>query len=211
MKQIFRYDNGRAVSPVVGVMLMLVVTIIIAAVVSAFAGGLSGDTKKAPQSVIDADIKYQMTNSMKMVITNVNFRLLSGDPLITKDLSIITYYTNSSGITLKHEQTATSPVTDLNAGTPYSATTYNSRVPCNFNLENGRPTDPRQHFGNYTWLVGDTITSYDDAGTAALLGMSGTWDGSLLDPDLKPGSIVDIKILHKPSNKILFDKEVVVT
>ena len=34
--------DERAVSPVVGVMLMLVVTIIIAAVVSAFAGGMTG-------------------------------------------------------------------------------------------------------------------------------------------------------------------------
>lgn len=38
-----------AVSPVVGVMLMLVVTIIIAAVVSAFAGGLAGNQQKTPQ------------------------------------------------------------------------------------------------------------------------------------------------------------------
>jgi FlaG/FlaF family flagellin (archaellin) len=39
-----------AVSPVVGVMLMLVVTIIIAAIVSAFAGGLAGDQHKTPQA-----------------------------------------------------------------------------------------------------------------------------------------------------------------
>lgn len=43
-----------AVSPVVGVMLMLVVTIIIAAVVSAFAGGAVGGTSKAPQATIQA-------------------------------------------------------------------------------------------------------------------------------------------------------------
>ncbi len=42
--------NTEAVSPVVGVMLMLVVTIIIAAVVSAFAGGLFSDEAKAPQA-----------------------------------------------------------------------------------------------------------------------------------------------------------------
>jgi len=41
-----------AVSPVIGVMLMLVVTIIIAAVVSAFAGGLASDTSKAPQATL---------------------------------------------------------------------------------------------------------------------------------------------------------------
>lgn len=46
--------DDRAVSPVVGVMLMLVVTIIIAAVVSGFAGGLSESTAKAPQLSIGA-------------------------------------------------------------------------------------------------------------------------------------------------------------
>lgn len=44
-----------AVSPVVGVMLMLVVTIIIAAVVSAFAGGLGQGSAKAPQVSIGAE------------------------------------------------------------------------------------------------------------------------------------------------------------
>jgi hypothetical protein len=43
-----------AVSPVVGVMLMLVVTIIIAAVVSAFAGGLASEQHKTPQVTISA-------------------------------------------------------------------------------------------------------------------------------------------------------------
>ncbi|WP_243668808.1 type IV pilin N-terminal domain-containing protein [Methanoculleus chikugoensis] len=48
--------NGRrekhedAVSPVIGVMLMLVVTIIIAAVISGFAGELVGTTEKAPRN-----------------------------------------------------------------------------------------------------------------------------------------------------------------
>jgi archaeal type IV pilus assembly protein PilA len=54
-------NNERAVSPVVGVMLMLVVTIIIAAVVSAFAGGMGGGAKTAPQASIMAksfEVKY---------------------------------------------------------------------------------------------------------------------------------------------------------
>jgi archaeal type IV pilus assembly protein PilA len=50
-----RILNDYAVSPVVGVMLMLVVTIIIAAVVSGFAGGLSQGTSKAPQMSITAE------------------------------------------------------------------------------------------------------------------------------------------------------------
>jgi hypothetical protein len=47
-----KHYHDSAVSPVVGVMLMLVVTIIIAAVVSAFAGGLSGSQSKTPQANI---------------------------------------------------------------------------------------------------------------------------------------------------------------
>jgi flagellin-like protein len=41
-----------AVSPVIGILLMLVVTIIIAAVVSGFAGGLAVIPVKAPQLVL---------------------------------------------------------------------------------------------------------------------------------------------------------------
>ena len=55
-----------AVSPVVGVMLMLVVTIIIAAVVSAFAGGLSTGSDKMPQMTITASF----SNSTGMTITH---------------------------------------------------------------------------------------------------------------------------------------------
>lgn len=57
-------DEG--VSPVVGVMLMLVVTIVIAAVVSAFSGGLTSDTKKTPQM----SIKATYSNSTGMTISH---------------------------------------------------------------------------------------------------------------------------------------------
>jgi archaeal type IV pilus assembly protein PilA len=49
-----KHMNTQAVSPVVGVMLMLVVTIIIAAIVSAFAGGISGNSAKTPNAQITA-------------------------------------------------------------------------------------------------------------------------------------------------------------
>lgn len=48
--------NDHAVSPVIGVMLMIVVTIIIAAIVSAFAGDFSGSDKRAPVAVISAEV-----------------------------------------------------------------------------------------------------------------------------------------------------------
>nr|WP_319539851.1 type IV pilin N-terminal domain-containing protein [uncultured Methanospirillum sp.] len=46
-----------AVSPVIGVMLMLIVCIIIAAIVSGFAGSITGETKKAPQLSISAEAR----------------------------------------------------------------------------------------------------------------------------------------------------------
>ncbi len=55
-----------AVSPVVGVMLLLVVTIIIAAIVSAFAGGVVSGTTKPPQATVQATY----SQSTGMTITN---------------------------------------------------------------------------------------------------------------------------------------------
>ena len=61
MKKAHKED---AVSPVIGVMLMLVVTIIIAAVVAAFAGGLATDAERAPSAVLKAEVDSKWTNYM---------------------------------------------------------------------------------------------------------------------------------------------------
>ena len=75
-----REKNDDAVSPVIGVMLMLVVTIIIAAVVSAFAGGLASGTSKPVQATIKAD--YSQTNGMTITHTG-------GDTINTLQTKII--------------------------------------------------------------------------------------------------------------------------
>ena len=54
--------SNEAVSPVVGVMLMLVVTLIIAAIVSGFAGSLTHSVSSTPQAVITAE--YSQANGM---------------------------------------------------------------------------------------------------------------------------------------------------
>ena len=51
-------ENKEAVSPVVGVMLMLVVTLIIAGVVSAFGGGLVSTTAPTPQASISCSLTF---------------------------------------------------------------------------------------------------------------------------------------------------------
>ncbi|MBN1431378.1 MAG: type IV pilin N-terminal domain-containing protein [Methanomicrobiaceae archaeon] len=203
-------NNEEAVSPVVGVMLMLVVTIIIAAVVSAFAGGVAGNQEKTPNAAIDVCIKYNQDTGMGDRATEIEFELLSGNPIPTKDLSIVTYYTNSSGHTYKNEQLASSDDVDLYGGTAYEGFGYNSRVPYLSNLAKGWGYQTQQHFGNYTWVPGDKMSTGGDPGTSQLLGMSDNW-GYSLDSDFKEGSIVDIKLLHVPSGRYIYDEEVIVT
>jgi archaeal type IV pilus assembly protein PilA len=72
-----RKYNDNAVSPVVGVMLMLVVTIIIAAIVSGVAGGMVSGQKKVPQATIQAT--FSQTSGM--AITHQG-----GDPLATANI-----------------------------------------------------------------------------------------------------------------------------
>ena len=81
--------NEDAVSPVIGVMLMLVVTIVIAAVVAAFAGGLGSDVEMAPTAALDIDAYA----NGKLKITS-----LSGEALTTKDIEI--KVTDASGNSL---------------------------------------------------------------------------------------------------------------
>ena len=78
-----------AVSPVIGVMLMLVVTIVIAAVVAAFAGGLGSDVEMAPTAALDIDVTAD---------GKVKIESLSGEALVTKDISI--KVTDASGNSL---------------------------------------------------------------------------------------------------------------
>jgi archaeal type IV pilus assembly protein PilA len=83
-----KINRCEAVSPVVGVMLMLVVVIIIAAVVSAFAGGLSQETSKAPQATIHGT--YSVSQGIFIEHTG-------GDPIGTPSVKILVQPAESFG------------------------------------------------------------------------------------------------------------------
>lgn len=85
--QLFR-KNEKAVSPVIGVMLMLVVTVILAAAVSGFSGGLVGDSSKASQLAMKADF----SKSQGMTITH-----MGGDIINTLETNIIVSPTKDFG------------------------------------------------------------------------------------------------------------------
>lgn len=101
--------NNSAVSPVVGVMLMLVVTIIIAAVVSAFSGGLTSGQTKAPQ----ANIKGTFSISEGMTISHAG-----GDSLATKDLIFTIRDGPTFGPNLESSTAQTLDMTKIKVNTP---------------------------------------------------------------------------------------------
>ncbi|WP_048152795.1 type IV pilin N-terminal domain-containing protein [Methanolacinia paynteri] len=86
-ERLLKFIDDSAVSPVVGVMLMLVVTIIIAAVVSGFAGNMGANSAQAPQLSMDVKIVnsgYWQSSYFKAVVTGVD------KPIDTADLKIVT-------------------------------------------------------------------------------------------------------------------------
>jgi len=70
-----------AVSPVVGVMLMLAVTVMIAAIVSTYAGGFSGGTEKSPQSSLRV--------TTDLVQDRIYFEHNGGDPFTLSSINVI--------------------------------------------------------------------------------------------------------------------------
>ena len=77
MKQ--QVKKEEAVSPVIGIMLMLVVTIVVAAVITGFAMDLSKDTNKTPTAIFEA----QWDND------GFTLKHKGGDPIRLQDMQIV--------------------------------------------------------------------------------------------------------------------------
>ncbi|MDD2473837.1 MAG: type IV pilin N-terminal domain-containing protein [Methanoculleus sp.] len=212
--------NDDAVSPVVGVMLMLVVTIIIAAIVSSFAGGLGSSSSKAPAATL----------AIKMVAgpndTNVTIEHLGGDPLATKDLQIVSSYTvpemwgaghdgsslQEAGRVIKHTidgRLAPIPENALDqsaAGYPFTPQVTNDD-----SIVSTRTAD--QTFGTAILVPGSRLTFDRDN----FLGFE-TDQRCVYDWHTKKsagygfgeGVTVHVTIIHTGSGSIIYDRDVIV-
>lgn len=90
-------NTNDAVSPVVGVMLMLVVTIVIASVVAAFASGLGGTVQSAPTATFQFTLhasggSSSNANQWQQPGVSCSIPVSTGD-FSSNDLKIITSYT----------------------------------------------------------------------------------------------------------------------
>lgn len=98
--------DERGVSPVIGVMLMLVATVILAAVVSSFAGSLPSDESKAPQLSISAEAK-----SGDSIIVHHE----SGDPIYLGSIEVRTFIPEGTYADMSYK-VDTSKVTEIGNG-----------------------------------------------------------------------------------------------
>ncbi|WP_292368013.1 type IV pilin N-terminal domain-containing protein [Methanoregula sp. UBA64] len=207
------------VSPVVGVMLMLAVTIMIAAIVSATAGNFSNTEKKAPSAILDVSIyahkQYDGFSTPAMIIRHV-----SGNVLQTKDLQIVTYYTVPGTSTISRGSLMGERSVDMKG----------SSVPSGvlFIKDDSRFTDPDSQanwFGNAsaTFKPGDILVTPAQScnGEDAYTGNPELKENPGMDQlfpnvnfgkdEFSPGGVVSVKIIHTPSGQIIFDKDVVIS
>ncbi len=150
-------QRDSAVSPVVGVMLMLVVTIIIAAVVASFAGGLVTNTEKAPSAVLDVEIysEHDIAGSMGALYKGYGYAPdftithLSGDPIETADTKLVFSWTNATTGQTYHTEYAggEGEITYLNSSGG------SQTVPGAFYANDGS-IDAADVFGNVTLTTG---------------------------------------------------------
>lgn len=199
-------NTNDAVSPVIGVMLMLVVTIIIAAFVSTFAGHAFGNTETTPSAAIDVKILSDGGEDSDQYVMLIEHH--GGSSIPTSDLRIISYYAppTSTGKTMQRGE-VTSSTTAVKNMVINGETIASVKVPYLNDVARGEPGDNGTSFGDYTFSSGDVMSTGGNAGTSKVLG----FDVSKADEfGFGRGSAVDVKIVHLPSQKALYSGRVIV-
>lgn len=225
--------NGEdGISPVVGVMLMLVVTIIIAAVVSAFAGGSVTSSHKSPNANLEIHIRNggtADTSYFSMTVLGVS------EPIPTKNLKIYTSWqttnkdTGSSdeiitgGGTSDGTSQAKNSADDGVTGSDYFSvpTGYGNGVG---NVSNDNYHTPEAEWGSFILTSGTTTfdrpditygSSTNGAYNYASISTTRTGDPvhAILGPqwnNLRAGDSVSVRIIDVKSGKTIVDQDVMV-
>ncbi|WP_083523497.1 type IV pilin N-terminal domain-containing protein [Methanofollis ethanolicus] len=225
---LFFIERESAVSPVIGVMLMLVVTIIVAALVSSFSGGLSDSAEPAPTTAFDISIRAgdavgngAKTNAPGPAPECVVLTMVSGDTLNSADLKIITTYTvpetyngvplANAGKVIKHTLDGAIGQTDKwdENSDPFIPQVNG------YNLESaglscltpgyGMVGKGKPYFGTCLFKAGEPYWFKD---RNPFLGFDVT-DRTAYG--FQEGSVVHVTIVHTPSGQTVYDRDVVAT
>jgi FlaG/FlaF family flagellin (archaellin) len=184
--------NEDAVSPVIGVMLMIVVTVVIAAIVSSFAGGMGDTQKAAPTAALQCSIVKEDADN-----TVITLKHVSGDSLKTADLRFYVSYIDSAGIPV---QKRTQGASNVSGFTNAQGESVKATVPYLTDVKVGDVGDDATNYGNFIWNPGQIITTGNSAGFKAITGLDAS--------SVKIGDIINIKIVDTDSQKAVFDRDV---
>ena len=208
-----------AVSPVVGVMLMLVVTIVIAAVIAAFSSGLTASQEEGPVAAFSVEM-----SAANVPNTNddyyVQLQLLAGDSLKTSELKIDTSYkvpSTFNGATVTHagkiidhtidgslEHTKDNYIDTTLENYPFVHQTTSVEGSLQATMLGASAVNNMYTIDKLTLKAGDKIR-------ISKLEFLGFDTDDKTNYGFNEGSIVHVTITHIPSNKVLFDKDVVAT
>jgi archaeal type IV pilus assembly protein PilA len=224
--------ENEAVSPVVGVMLMLVVTIIIAAVVSGFSSGIVDTTEKSPTASYEFTIKAGDTADVSTKTDGypIELRVLAGDTVPSEDIQIVTTYTvpeTSRGVTLENggrviKHTLDGSIHPFREGTTSSDTS----VDVDETVE-GYPFTPQVNGYGYSLFPntagGDGTHGFQNTQYFGICKFEPNCVYFFMYPEKFLGfdiedsqygfgedSIVHITIIHRPSSTAIFDQDVIV-
>lgn len=207
------------VSPVVGVMLMLVVTIIIAAVVSAFSGSTISGTSKAPSATVEFHIKNGGDDSSSYFSMKV---LGVSEPIPTRNLQLMTSWSktdSSTGNTIIGHSASSGTLLAYNITGDSVKGTSAFNVPTGYgngvmNWSNDTYHTPEAEWGQFSLTSGTTTfdrpfgytgscTSTDKPDPMqAILGAN--WC------NLRSGDTVSVRIIDTQSGKTIADQNVIV-
>ena len=211
-----------AISPVIGVMLMVVITVVIAGVIAAFGTSMVGNTEPAPSAVLNVEIiNYDVTldGGMYGSLTGPDFRIthVSGDTIDTGDIELRFSWTDAGGT--KHQSTFTK-CPDNAPETFYLEIANGQVMTVNGKNYRGTPFGEAELESGMTLktgakFLGDVTTGDTQHHKSKYMdyifnnGQERTEDNGVMDW-LEKGTKVDVTILHIPSNSIIFDKAVYV-
>ena len=197
-----------AISPVIGVMLMLVVTVVIAAAVTIFATGVVGDTKAAPTAVLDvhiySDIEALDTMGGQYDPTtgpDLHIKHISGDEINTAEIELHLSWVDPDG---KYHNSVYSA--DKFTSTYPNGEVNGRKQPMYLKAPGGEGESNLDHyFGDVTLKSGQKLTAIFNNCQPVSNG-----DKFGIMKYLPKGTAVEVMILHIPSNKVIYEDEVMV-
>jgi flagellin-like protein len=174
----------RGVSSVIGVILMVAVTVILAAAVGAFALQFAGTNQEPAPQVANADAEFLVTGGGTDQTVRITHR--GGDTIEVSNLAIVVSFSDST----KQSRLVGMPTDKIRAGNVDGNNIWDG----SYGGIGGALADNEPEGSDGEWSSGEAI-EFRIKSTASLGGV-----------DVQPGEKVFVKVVHEPSGNVVIDR-----